>query len=129
MRTIHFCRDDVEYPILFDPEVAEQIQKEYGSLSECIDKVAAFDFGATAWLLHLLIQEGILYQNDLTGTHQKPPTQAAVRRLLTHPDLRDPQFITAIVDSFKDFMGGNVSGQQLAAAGLEMLLQSLKTSR
>ena len=121
MRTIHFKREDIEYPILFDSEIAEQIQKEYGNLTAVMQKVSAFDLNTTAWLLHLMIQEGVLFQNDLTGMRDKPPTLPAVKRLLTHPDLYDPEFVSAITDTFMDFMGGNVTGQDLLVAGLEIL--------
>lgn len=126
MRSIVFSRDDIEYPILFDLEVAEQIRKKHKSLSEAVKMLAAFDMETTVWLLHLMIQEGVLFQNDLLGTSVRPPKIEAVRRLITHKDLRDPQFTGAITDAFNDFMGGNVTGQQLTEAGLKLLLEAMK---
>ena len=79
--------NDNEYPIVFNLNVMEEIQEEYGTLDKWGNMTDGTDgepnakaviFGFTA-----MINEGIDIQNDRNGTNDKPLTKKQVGRLIT----------------------------------------------
>lgn len=79
--------NDKEYPIVFNLNVMEEIQEEYGALDKWGNMTDGTDgepnakaviFGFTA-----MINEGIDIQNDRNGTNEKPLTKKQVGRLIT----------------------------------------------
>ena len=79
--------NDKEYPIVFNLNVMEEIQEEYGTLDKWGNMTDGTDgepnakaviFGFTA-----MINEGIDIQNDRNGTNEKPLTKKQVGRLIT----------------------------------------------
>ena len=79
--------NDKEYPIVFNLNVMEEIQEEYGTLDKWGNMTDGTDgepnakaviFGFTA-----MINEGIDIQNDRNGTNDKPLTKKQVGRLIT----------------------------------------------
>ena len=79
--------NDKEYPIVFNLNVMEEIQEEYGTLDKWGNitdgtdgepNVKAVIFGFTA-----MINEGIDIQNDRNETNEKPLTKKQVGRLIT----------------------------------------------
>ena len=79
--------NDKEYPIVFNLNVMEEIQEEYGTLDKWGNMTDGTDgepnakaviFGFTA-----MINEGIDIQNDRNETNEKPLTKKQVGRLIT----------------------------------------------
>ena len=79
--------NDKEYPIVFNLNVMEEIQEEYGTLDKWGNMTDGTDgepnakaviFGFTA-----MINEGIDIQNDRNGTNEKSLTKKQVGRLIT----------------------------------------------
>ena len=79
--------NDKEYTIVFNLNVMEEIQEEYGTLEKWGSltdgtsgepNAKAVIFGFTA-----MINEGIDIQNDKNGTNEKPLTKKQVGRLIT----------------------------------------------
>ena len=79
--------NDKEYPIVFNLNVMEEIQEEYGTLDKWGNMTDGTDgepnakaviFGFTA-----MINEGTDIQNDRNGTNEKPLTKKQVGRLIT----------------------------------------------
>lgn len=84
---------DKEYPLIFNLNVMESIQAEYGSLDKWGDltdgksngepDAKAVIFGFTE-----MINEGIDIQNEENGTDIKPFTRKQVGRMITEIGLR-----------------------------------------
>ena len=79
--------NDKEYSLVFNLNVMEEIQEEYGTLEKWGNltdgtsgepNAKAVVFGFTA-----MINEGIDIQNDKNGTNEKPLTKKQVGRLIT----------------------------------------------
>ena len=79
--------NDKEYTIVFNLNVMEEIQEEYGTLDKWGNMTDGTDgepnakaviFGFTQ-----MINEGIDIQNDRNGTNEKPLTKKQVGRLIT----------------------------------------------
>ena len=79
--------NDKEYSLVFNLNVMEEIQEEYGTLEKWGNltdgtsgepNAKAVIFGFTA-----MINEGIDIQNDRNGTNEKPLTKKQVGRLIT----------------------------------------------
>lgn len=98
---------DKEYGIVFNLNVMEQIQDEYGSLEEWgkltggdngEPNVKAVKFGFTA-----MLNEAIDIQNDENGTDLKPLTKNFVGRMLTEIGLAEmtKQIQNTVVESTK----------------------------
>ena len=91
MNTINY--KDKEYKIIFNLNVMEQIQEEYGTLDKWGDltdgvsgevNVKALKFG-----LMCMINEGIDIQNEEEGTDIKPFTSKQIGRILTELGIKE----------------------------------------
>jgi len=91
MNTINY--KDKEYKIIFNLNVMEQIQEEYGTLDKWGDltdgvsgevNVKALKFG-----LMCMINEGIDIQNEEEGTDIKPFTSKQIGRILTELGIQE----------------------------------------
>lgn len=91
MNTINY--KDKEYKIIFNLNVMEQIQEEYGTLDKWGDltdgvsgevNVKALKFG-----LMCMINEGIDIQNEEEGTDIKPFTSKQIGRMLTELGIQE----------------------------------------
>lgn len=91
MNTINY--KDNEYKIIFNLNVMEQIQEEYGTLDKWGDltdgvsgevNVKALKFGLMA-----MINEGIDIQNEEEGTDIKPFTSKQIGRMLTELGIQE----------------------------------------
>lgn len=91
MNTINY--KDKKYKIIFNLNVMEQIQEEYGTLDKWGDltdgvsgevNVKALKFG-----LMCMINEGIDIQNEEEGTDIKPFTSKQIGRMLTELGIQE----------------------------------------
>lgn len=81
-----------KYPLVFDLNVMQDIQEEYGTF----DKWAKLTIGNTSgehstkavlFAIMCMINEGIEIENDDKGTNTKPLTQRQVGRMMTEVGL------------------------------------------
>ena len=89
-----------EFPILFSLNAIEEIQNRYKDIGELGAKL--YDFAETKWLLRLIVNEGIAYENYMDGTHQQPITEQQIGFLVNLGDLENG-VVDTIVKAFSDF--------------------------
>lgn len=78
------------YRLVFNINVLEALQEEYGSFKAWLDKIAPdtednaeIDVKAIKFAYFQMINEGIDIDNDLNGTNRKPVTLKQVGRIFT----------------------------------------------
>ena len=74
-----------EYPIVFNLNVMEEIQEEYGTLEKWGELTDGEEPNAKAVIFGVthMINEGIDIMNEENGTNDKPLTQRQVGRMIT----------------------------------------------
>lgn len=112
-----------EFPILFSLNAIEEIQNRYKDIGELGAKL--YDFAETKWLLKLIVNEGIAYENYMDGTHQQPITEQQIGFLVNLGDLENG-VVDTIVSAFSESLGAekNLTAEQLTT----MAEQALKAS-
>ena len=97
----------IEYPILFNLNVMEEIQEEYGTLEEW-GKLTDGENGepnikAVVYGFKAMINEGIDISNEENGTDIKPLTSKQVGRMITEIGLEEMtnQLNSTVVESTK----------------------------
>ena len=100
---------DNEYNLVFNLNVMEEIQAEYGSLDEwgkLTDgtKNGEVDAKAVIFGFTQMINEGIDIANEEDGTDVKPLTTKQVGRIITEVGLKDATEVmnTTVIESTKD---------------------------
>lgn len=128
MRRIVFVREGLEYPIIFNIPVAKAVTAKYGSLQKLTEMLEQGDLEATGYVLAKMVEEGVLYENDLLGKHTKPPPETLIPRMITFADLSDAALSEALTDALLDFTGGNAGGQLAATTDLATTVNTPSTS-
>lgn len=101
------------YPVLFDLKNAQEMQDHYESLEGIADALKSASITEVAYILHLLIREGVELDNEEHRKNEVAPSAAAIEKMLTWKDLNSGEIAKAIEESFFDFYGKN--GQSLGA--------------
>lgn len=80
-----------EYPIVFNLNVMEEIQEEYGTLEKWGELTDGEEPNAKAVIFGVthMINEGIDIENEENGTDVKPLTYKQVGRLITEAGLEE----------------------------------------
>ena len=109
-----------EFPILFDLNVMEQVQKRYGNVSALSAKL--HEFGEMKWIMSTLINEGMEYNSYMSNMPVKPITPEQVGVLFTIADFRDGKISQAVIDAFNESLGGekNLSAEDLTTIANSM---------
>jgi hypothetical protein len=102
MQTITL-KNGKDYPLYFDFYALEQIQQRYSDIANIFDKLS--DLSEIKWLVLLLINEGIDYNNYMHGSQDKGLTEKELGMLMpVRPDfIKDLQ--QKIIDAFNDSIG------------------------
>lgn len=95
------------YPVLFDLKNAQEMQNRYESLEGIVDALKSASITETAYILHLLIREGVELDNEEHRKNEVAPSAAAIEKMLTWKDLNSGEIAKAIEESFFDFYGKN----------------------
>lgn len=100
---------DTEYSLVFNLNVMEEIQAEYGSLDEwgkLTDGTATGEVDAKAVIFGFtqMINEGIDITNETDGTDIRPLTKKQVGRMLTEVGLAEATNVMnkTVIESTKD---------------------------
>lgn len=77
-----------KYPLVFNLNVLEEIQQEYGTFSAWLDKISGEgkgepDIKAIKFAYLQMINEGIDIENEETGGERKPVTMKLIGRMFT----------------------------------------------
>lgn len=102
-----------DYPILFDLNVIEQIQKRYGDITKLDKKMQ--DISEQKWILTQIINEGIEFDNFEHNRSNKTLTEKQVGMLLGIKELQSNQLAQTIVNAFNDCLGDekNLTAEQI----------------
>ena len=93
--------------MLFDLKNAQEMQNRYESLEGIVDALKSASITETAYILHLLIREGVELDNEEHRKNEVAPSAAAIEKMLTWKDLNSGEIAKAIEESFFDFYGKN----------------------
>lgn len=118
-----------KYPVLFDLDAVEQIQKRYGDIKQLTDRFS--DASETKWIMALLINEGLKYRAYELNMPAEQVTEADMGVLLTYKDLQSGALIDAIVAAFNESLGDsskNLTAEQLTTIGRKVLENNASTS-
>ena len=109
------------YPILFDMAAMEEIQKRYDSIDRLGEMLAGP--GEIAWLLSLVINEGLKLRAYEYGTAAERVTPDYVQMLLTPADLADGPLLDSVVQALNEGLGGekNLEAGELTTIGKRAL--------
>lgn len=102
-----------EWPIRFDMYAIEEIQKRYGGLTDL--SAMMNDPAEIAWMLSLVVNEGLKYQAFETGAPCQLVEPEQIGMLLTPADLASETLADAIVDALNEGLGS----KKYTAAGLQ----------
>jgi len=91
-----------EFPIRFDLNVVEKVQKRFDNVENLPTKLR--DVKEMKWMLFELINEGIDYENYMSGIVAKHVTENEVGMLLGYKDLGRESLSSAILDAFNECM-------------------------
>lgn len=110
-----------DFPILFDINAAEAIQKRYGSIELMGEKLA--DFGEMKWVLTTVINEGIAYENYENGAHTRKITEDELGMLMSIKDIQSQTVTQAIIDAFNESFSDekNVTAADLQTVATEIM--------
>lgn len=116
-----------EYPALFDLQNVEELQQHYADGVEgVIDALQKNDLKEIAYILWLLIREGVELDNEEHHRQNQPPTQKMIEKQLSWQDLFDEQPISqAIEAAFYEFYGKNVQSRDLMERGTQIAMEKL----
>ena len=101
------------YTVLFDLKNVQEMQSHYESLEGIVDALKSASITEVAYILHLLIREGVELDNQEHRKNEVAPSADAIEKMLTWQDLNGGEIAKAIEASFFEFYGKN--GQSLDA--------------
>ena len=112
---------DKTYPILFSLAAMEEIQKRYQGLGEL--KRMLESPGEIAWVLSLIINEGLKLQAYEYGIPAKKVSAEQISLLLTPTDLADGPLLDGVVAALNEGLGGekNLEAGELMKVGKKIL--------
>jgi len=111
-----------KYPVLFDLDAVEQIQKRYGDVKQLAERFT--DIAETKWIMTLLVNEGLKYRAYELNMPAEQVTEEQMGVLLTYKDLQNGALIDAVVAAFNDSLGDsskNLTAEQLTTIGKKIL--------
>nr|DAY51556.1 MAG TPA: tail assembly chaperone protein [Caudoviricetes sp.] len=121
-----------EYPILFDFNVVEKIQKRYcakGGLDAFGDELGMT--GELKWVLALLMNEGAEFEAKQTNSKAERYTPDQVGMIMTVADFREGKIGEMLVDAFRESVGdtGNLGAEEMEKIGASMIMEILAKSQ
>lgn len=116
-----------EYPALFDLQNVEELQQHYAEGVEgVINALQKNDLKEIAYILWLLIREGVELDNEEHHRQNQPPTQKMIEKQLSWQDLFGEQPVSkAIEAAFYEFYGKNVQSRDLMEMGTQIAMEKL----
>lgn len=116
-----------EYPALFDLQNVEELQQHYAEGVEgVINALQKNDLKEIAYILWLLIREGVELDNEEHHRQNQPPTQKMIEKQLSWQDLFGEQLVSkAIEAAFYEFYGKNVQSRDLMEMGTQIAMKKL----
>ena len=116
-----------EYPALFDLQNVEELQQHYADGVEgVIDALQKNDLKEIAYILWLLIREGVELDNEEHHRQNQPPTQKMLEKQLSWQDLFGEHPISrAIEAAFYEFYGKNAQSRDLMERGTQIAMEKL----
>lgn len=110
-----------KYPALFDLQNVKELQEHYEDLSAIAEKLN--DPEEAAYIIWLLIREGVELDNEEHHRETEAPSLAMVKKLISFADLQGG-LVASVEDAFMEFYGKNGSGRQALQAMKTMLNES-----
>jgi hypothetical protein len=110
-----------EYPILFDVNVMQQVQKRYDGIEKLGDKLR--DFEEMKWIMSTIISEGMEYESYITNQPIKRITPQQAGMLLSWGDFTSGVMSQKVIDAFNESLGNE---KNLSAEDLTMLANSMQ---
>ena len=119
-----------EYPALFDLQNVEELQQHYADGVEgVISALQKNDLKEIAYILWLLIREGVELDNEEHHRQNQPPTQKMLEKQLSWQDLFGEHPISrAIEAAFYEFYGKNAQSRDLMERGTQIAMEKLSGS-
>ena len=116
-----------EYPALFDLQNVEELQQHYADGVEgVISALQKNDLKEIAYILWLLIREGVELDNEEHHRQNQPPTQKMIEKQLSWQDLFGEHPISrAIEAAFYEFYGKNAQSRDLMEMGTQIAMKKL----
>lgn len=102
-----------EYTLVFNLNVLEAIQDEYGTLTKWIEKAYGKKTGepsakALAFIIATMVNEGIDIDNENREVAEKPITTKTANRMLS--DYMKQNGIEKVIEKVDDLMGKSLQG-------------------
>ena len=116
-----------EYPALFDLQNVEELQQHYADGVEgVVNALQKNDLKEIAYILWLLIREGVELDNEEHHRQNQPPTQKMIEKQLSWQDLFGEQPVSkAIEAAFYEFYGKNAQSRDLMEMGTQIAMKKL----
>lgn len=116
-----------EYPALFDLQNVEELQQHYADGVEgVISALQKNDLKEIAYILWLLIREGVELDNEEHHRQNQPPTQKMIEKQLSWQDLFGEHPISGAIEAaFYEFYGKNVQSRDLMEMGTQIAMKKL----
>lgn len=109
------------YPALFDLQNVKELQEHYSDLSTIAVKLN--DPEEAAYIIWLLIREGVELDNEEHHRDNEAPSLGVVKKLISFSDLQGG-LTASVEEAFMEFYGKNGSGRQALQAMRTMLSES-----
>ena len=90
-----------KYPARFDLQNVKELQEHFGDLTTLPDKLK--NPNEAAYIIWLLIREGVELDNEEHHRDNEAPSLAAVQRLITFADLTDGVVVQAVESAVMEF--------------------------
>lgn len=113
-----------EYPVRFDINVMADIQERYGEITRFAEQLSKLK--ELRWILYLIINEGISYDNIMNNHTNPSLTEQYVGMLLGLSDLQSNELTESIINAFNDCLGDEkkMTVAELTEMGLKMMEES-----
>lgn len=104
-----------EYKLIFNLNVLESIQDEYGTLTKWIEKAYGKNTGepsakALAFCIAAMVNEGIDIENEESDTHKDPITAKQANRMLS--EFMKEHGVEKVVEKIDKLMGDSLQGSE-----------------
>lgn len=116
-----------EYPALFDLQNVEELQQHYADGVEgVINALQKNDLKEIAYILWLLIREGVELDNEEHHRQNQPPTQKMIEKQLSWQDLFGENTISKSIEAaFYEFYGKNAQSRDSMEKGTQIAMEKL----